>query len=425
MSSYVMNDKKTFLAAVCLFLACAAVINLAGCAIRVRATEDLMEGISAGDVISPAGVEPESAGKAADFAVRLFRQSNENGKNTLVSPLSVLAVLSMTANGAAGETKAEMEKVLGMDVGELNVFFRSYMNTLGKDEKNKLSLANSIWFKADDNFSVRRDFLQTNADYYGAGAYKAPFDKSTLNDINDWVNDRTDGMIPEVLDAIPENAIMYLINALAFDAEWEEIYTKENQIREGQFTLEDGTEQTVELMHSTEAAYLEDGNATGFIKYYAGRRYAFAALLPNEGVTVSDYVGSLDGKALRDMLSSPEEVSVDVMLPKFETEYNTEMSDVLIRMGMPTAFDGSGADFSLIGSYRDANIFISRVIHKTFVSVGEKGTRAGAATVVEMAKNGGAFTEKSVILDRPFVYMLIDTETNIPFFIGTMMNPAK
>lgn len=364
------------------------------------------------------------AAAAADFGVRLFQTSLEEGKNTLISPLSVLYALAMTANGADGETLAQMEQVLGMDVENLNCYMLAYMDLLPEAKDYKLGLANSIWFKDDPDFVVEQSFLQTNADYYGAGVFKTAFDEAARNDINNWVKEHTDGMIPEIIDQIPAEAIMYLVNALAFDAPWEEEY-KEHQIRDGHFTTEDGTQQDVEMMHSEEHAYLEDDMATGFIKYYKDRRYAFVALLPNEDVSVSQYVDGLTGEHLRDLLSNPEDVTVFAAIPKFETEYGIEMSEVLQEMGMTDAFDWRAADFSRLGTYNvdGVNICINRVLHKTFISVTEQGTRAGAATAVEMVERGVEIEEfKEVVLDRPFVYMLIDCETNLPFFIGTMMD---
>ena len=365
------------------------------------------------------------AATAADFGVRLFKTSMEEGENTLVSPLSVLYALAMTANGADGETLAQMEQVLGMGVDNLNSYMLAYLDLLPETKDYKMSLANSIWFKDDPNFAVEQSFLQTNADYYGAGAYKAAFDEGTRNDINNWVKEHTDGMIPEIIDEIPDEAIMYLVNALAFDAKWADEY-EEHQIREGRFTLEDGTRQDVDMMHSEEHAYLEDDLATGFIKYYKDRKYAFVAMLPNEGVSVSQYVDSLTGEHLRELLNNPQDLSVFASIPKFEMEYDIEMSEVLQEMGMTDAFDWRVADFSRLGTYNvdGMNICISRVLHKTFISVSEQGTRAGAATAVEMVAEGAMeiVEFKEVVLDRPFVYMLIDCETNLPFFIGTMMN---
>ena len=404
-----------------LLLVCAMAVNLTGCTMEVHA-KDLMDGITPNQVNALDDLGSQNA-DVTDFAIRLFKASEESGKNTLISPLSVLCALAMTANGAEEETLAQMEEVLGMTTEELNLYLYSYMQNLPQGEKYKLSLANSIWFTEDERFTVNQDFLQTNANYYGADIYKAPFDKQTLKDINNWVKQNTDEMIPEILDQIPAEAIMYLVNALAFEAEWMEIYEKQ-QVRDGKFTKEDGTKQDVEFMYGTEGTYLEDENAIGFKKYYKGGKYAFVAMLPNEGVSVSEYIASLNGESLNALLSNPQYGTVYTSIPKFETEYTVEMAEILKGMGMTEAFDMYNADFEGLGTSTAGNIYISRVLHKTFISVKEKGTKAGAATVVEM-KDGAAAepTEpKEVYLDRPFVYMLVDCENNIPFFIGTMMD---
>lgn len=412
--------KSTSLTIISLLLICSIAVNLTGCSTKVQA-KDLMEGITPNAVTPLEDLTSQSAA-VTDFAVRLFQASEKSGENTLISPLSVLCALSMTANGAENETLQQMEAVLGMTTQELNLYLYSYMQSLPQDEKYKLSLANSIWFTEDERFTVNQDFLQTNADYYGASIYKTPFNDQTCKDINNWVKQNTDGMIPKILDRVSEDAVMYLVNALAFEAEWMEVYEK-NQVKDGEFTKEDGTKQNVVFMHGSESTYLEDENATGFMKLYKGGKYAFVAMLPNEGVSVSDYVASLDGAALNTMLSNPQYTTVYTSMPKFETEYDVEMSDILKEMGMPIAFEPTKADFSGIGTSTEGGVYISRVLHKTFISVGEKGTKAGAATVVE-ANCGSAMPRepKEVYLDRPFVYLLIDCENNIPFFIGTMMD---
>ena len=406
-----------------LLLVCAMAVNLTGCTMEVQA-KDLMDGITPNQVNALDDLGSQNA-DVTDFAIRLFKASEESGKNTLISPLSVLCALAMTANGAEEETLQQMEEVLGMTTEEMNLYLYSYMQNLPQGEKYKLSLANSVWFTEDERFTVNQDFLQANADYYSADIYKATFDKQTLKDINNWVKQNTDEMIPEILDEIPDEAIMYLVNALAFEAEWMDIYEKQ-QVRDGKFTKEDGTKQKVEFMYSTEGIYLEDENATGFKKYYKGGKYAFVAMLPNEGVSVSEYIGSLTGEALSTLLSNPQYGTVHTSMPKFETEYTVEMAQILKSMGMTEAFDMYNADFEGLGTSTAGNIYISRVLHKTFISVGEKGTKAGAATVIEMADGAAAEPQepKEVYLDRPFVYMLIDCENNIPFFIGTMMDVA-
>lgn len=384
---------------------------------------NLMDGIEK-TVKTPSLESQEDTSRlaVADFGVRLFSSAAIDGKNTLISPLSVISALSMTANGADSDTLREMEAVIGLDTASLNEYMAAYLSALPDTDKCKLSLANSIWFTDDKRFSVNEDFLGTNANYYGADIFKSPFDSSTVRDINTWVKDRTDGMIKDVLDKIPDTAVMYLVNALAFDAEWQSIY-KDYQVRNGKFTREDGKTENVKLMYSSEGRYIEDENAVGFIKYYSKNKYAFAAILPDEGVSVSDYIASLDGEKLLALIDGATQTSVNAAIPKFNYDYATELSAVLSEMGMPTAFDPYNADFSALGTSSAGNIFISSVIHKTHIEVGERGTRAGAATVVVMEDGAAEFIEKpkEVILDRPFIYAIIDCEAGLPVFIGSVM----
>lgn len=413
--------KKMKVTIIALLLLLSLALNLTGCTLPVRA-ENLMDGVDPKYVSTLGDLSSDNA-RVTDFGIRLFGATHENGRNTLISPLSVLCALAMTANGAEGETLEQMETVLGMSRNELNLYLYSYMSSLPRGDRYKLSLANSIWFRDDPAFNVNPSFLQTNADYYGADIYKSPFDRQTLWDVNNWVKDKTDGMIPKILDKIPDETVMYLINALAFEAQWSSIY-ETNQVRDGKFTKEDGTKQNVELMYDSVGVYLEDDLATGFIKSYSGGKYAFAALLPKAGVTVDEYVSSLDGSHLNALLSEPECVTVNTAIPKFENEFESEMSQILKSMGMTEAFMPASADFTSLGTWSGENIYIGRVIHKTYIQVGERGTKAGAVTVVGMDKFAGSDPGeiKQVYLDRPFVYMLIDCENNIPFFIGTLMN---
>lgn len=415
-----MKSKRISSMIISLLLVSAMVIQTAGCTSGEIMATDLMAGVTPQSVqISETSDTQNSA--VIDFSVRLFKASEQSGKSTLISPLSVLYALAMAANGAKEQTLSEMEQLLGMSVSELNLYLFSYMQNLPQGEKYKLDLANSVWFKDDDNFTPNQDFLQTNADYYGADIYKAPFDNQTLNDINNWVNQKTDGTIPKILNEISEDSVMYLINALVFDAEWADPY-KDTQVRSGTFTKEDGTKRTVDFMYDSGGSYIEDEKAIGFKKYYAGYKYAFVAMLPNEGVSVSEYVASLSGQSLQELLSNKKSGDVRTSIPKFETEYSVQMLNILKSMGMRSAFDSETANFENLGTVTDKNIYISRVLHKTFISVAEKGTKAGAAIIIDYnaGASGPPEEPKYIYLNRPFVYMLIDCENNIPFFIGTL-----
>ena len=419
-----MKLKKLAAALMCVLALSCTLTNLTACSTEVKAA-DLTRGISPANVSGKAADE-HFALSQTDFSLRLFRQSAQNGgyDNLLVSPLSVALALSMTANGANTDTLTEMEETLGMPIQELNEYLFTYVKNLPSDKDYTLHIANSLWLKDDGKVQVEQDFLQTNADYYGANLYKSAFDNQTLTDINNWVKNNTDGMIDRILNDISDDAFMYIVNALAFDARWMDVYEKQ-QVWDGIFTAENGTERTVDMMSSAVHEYLEDGNATGFIKNYEDRKYAFVALLPNEGMSLSDYLDTLTPEGLQALLKEPEIVETVTRLPKFSYEYSIDLKDSLAQMGMPGAFDLNTADFSRLGHDEDpgTNIYIGRVLHKTFIAVDELGTKAGAATVVEMLNGSAAPAEseiKYVTLDRPFFYMIIDRENNIPIFMGTV-----
>ena len=318
----------------------------------------------------------------AEFGLSLFKKSIDDGKNSLISPLSVMLALAMTANGADGATLEEMENVLGGDltIDELNEYLHTYWSLLPSSEKAKLEIANSIWFRDDEYMiKVKEEFLQKNADYYGASIYKSPFDESTVKDINGWVSEHTDGMINKIIGEIDPLTVMYLINAICFDAEWSSPYSK-YAIYEGNFYGLSGT-TTAELMRSEEHRYITDENAVGFIKYYTNG-YSFMAILPNEGMSLADYIDTLEGDDLVRLFKSAEYAKVNATLPKFKYEYSVTLNDMLKEMGINKAFSGG---FSNLGESALGELYINRVLHKTFIEVDNAGTRAAAVTAVENA----------------------------------------
>lgn len=404
-----------------LLLSSVLLLPLTGCSSSFHVT-DLMADITATPLQEVNTLSDDDTKAITDFTLQLFQKEISDSKNTLLSPISVMYALAMSANGANANTLTQIENALGMSLTELNSTLSAYQNALPQGDKYKLNLANSIWFKEVENFNVKKDFLQINADAYDAGLYQAPFNESTLKAVNKWVSEHTDGMIENMLDQLSPDAMMLLINAITFDAEWENVYS-DYQVNNGQFTLIDGRTQDVEMMHSTEYKYLEDTKASGFIKYYADQKYAFAALLPNTDINLYDYASSLNSQQLIELLSHAQDIKVNTMIPKFELEYSSSLNQTLSSMGMIDAFDPEAADFTRIAENNE--LVISQVLHKTFIAVNEQGTKAGAATVVEMEATS-AMPEpeeiKEVILNRPFLFMLIDCNTNIPLFIGTVMD---
>ncbi len=412
--------KKYLSGMLCLLMAVVLMFNAVGCGIQAAAA-DLMEGVN-GQAVTGKAADDAFISSSANFALELFKKTVTNGENSLISPLSVMLALAMTANGANAQTKTEMEAVLGagLSVEDLNEYLYTYIKNLPTDEKYKVAIANSIWIKDDGSLEVNPDFLQTNADYYDAAAYKAPFDDQTLADINGWVKNNTDGMIDKILDKIDPDMVMYLINAVLFDAEWQAQYDT-GDITDSTFNAYDGAKENAKMMSSTEYSYIEDSMAKGFVKNYAGGKYNFAALLPNDGVSIDDYVASLTGEGLVSTLKNTQESSVQAQMPKFTYEYKIKMNDALAALGMPTAFTGS-ADFSKMGTSPVGNLFIGEVVHKTYIEVTEIGTRAGAVTEVGMKLTSMPMFDHTITLDRPFVYVIVDNATNLPIFIGTVLS---
>lgn len=385
---------------------------------------NLMNEISAQNVTEKKADEKFISAQMA-FSMDVFKKSVKDSgtENVLVSPLSVQTALAMTANGAKGETKTEMENVLakGMSLNDLNSYLYTYRKSLTDKSESKLHIANSIWFRDDsERLDVNENFLQTNADYYGADTFKSSFDNSTVKDINDWVSNNTDKMIDKIVDDISVDTVMYLINALSFDAQWENEY-KSSDIYDGKFTDFSDKSQDVKMMKSNESYYLEDENAKGFIKNYKNGEYSFAALLPNEDTDINTYIENMNSQDLLDTLKNKKETTVYTQTPKFSYDYSIVMNDLLSELGIKKAFNNSEADFSEMAVSSRGNIYIDNVLHKTFISVDEKGTKAGAATKVEMEDECELVLDgNEVILNRPFVFMIVDNSTNLPIFIGAV-----
>ena len=365
-----------------------------------------------------------------DLLKKTFDPTQKGEENLLISPVSISTALAMTANGADGKTRDEMEKLLGngLTLDQLNEYMAYYISKLPNNKNEKVYLADSIWFKNKESFKVYDEFLEANKKYYNAEIYKAPFNETTEDDINQWVSDNTHEMIPSILkkgDLAPtdqQEILMMLINTLYFDADWDNPY---HYALDGIFTDMNGEQHPIKTLSSKESEYFDLGNADAFKKPYAGGRYSFVGILPREDDIVK-YVNSLDGEKLLEGLKQcedPESVDLYTMIPKFEYSYDKTLNTVLEELGMPTAFSSSQADFSKINDLsvpNAQNLWISKVSHKTKIEVTEQGTRAAAVTAVEMAAGCAMPQPKKEVyihLDRPFVYMIVDKD-NVPLFIG-------
>ncbi len=389
------------------------------CSASFRSAKQLTTTQKAPTVSASDSQKQEASQNYLNFTAGLLQQTF-TGSNILLSPLSVADALCLTMEGAAGETLAQMETVLGE-----KETMRSYFSTIRRESGEQLSMANSVWLRDDPALKVKDTFLAIAAEDYQAEIFSAPFDENTRKDINTWVEDKTDGEIQNFIDKIYDDDIMYLINTTLFDAKWQKKYENDD-IRDCDFTALSGETTQVEMMYSDEHTYLENSFCTGLLKYYTEWKYAFAALLPNEDITIYQLVDRLNADTLDKLLSERISTSVEAGIPVFTGDTRLELTDILPEMGMPLAFS-DGADFSEMATYDGGNLYISRVLHQTRIEVDKQGTKAAAATEVGIESgeaDASVSSQHTVILDRPFVYMIVDMEQEIPVFIGVMTDPA-
>ena len=363
-------------------------------------------------------------GKSAfDYFGKAIEDRKEN--NFLISPLSIYIALAMTACGAEGDTLSQMEEVLG-DLACVDIanYILTLVTNMTDNEALNLSIANSIWIRDNKSMiEVNEDFIDITKEYFSADIFKEKFDDKTLKDINAWIENKTNGMIREMLDKIDDTTVMYLINALVFEADWAETY-ESTQLNETDFLEYGGKRIKTELMYSTEELYISDERTSGFIKPYADSRYGFVALLPDPNIDIYEYAASLTGEDFSKLLQGREKANVNAAMPQFSYEYSDSLVEELKALGITDAFSETLADLSGLGRSSMGNIYISDVLHKTFIEVSPKGTKAGAATVViadcECAMMPDNIKTYEVILDRPFVYAIADIEKGIPLFIGVL-----
>ncbi|MBE6662115.1 MAG: serine protease [Ruminococcaceae bacterium] len=361
----------------------------------------------------------------ANFSFDLLEGTLANakeGENLLVSPISALLCLALVTNGAAGETRAQLKELLGMDVETLNKAAYAYARSLTSGDGFKVKLANSVWFKETETLTVSEDYLQTCADWYDAEQFAAPFDDSTVKDINGWVKKNTDGMIDSIVKNLPPSAVMYLINTLVFDAKWQSEYEKK-QITDDEFHNYDGTKKNVKMLCSDESKVLRVEDGIGFSKNYKGGKYSFVALLPDENKNIYEFAASLDGTDWLSMWEAKEYYPVNVKIPEFSYDTGFSLKEILQNLGVTDMFDASLANFSALASSENGNIYCSEVAQKCFIDVSRNGTKAAAVTWGAMTEGCAEPSEPlNIFLDRPFVYAIADNATGLPLFLGIVSN---
>ena len=370
---------------------------------------------------------PEWVSTNQQFSLNMMKElfSVKGQENIFFSPLSIEMALSMTANGAEGNTQTEMRQALGQQnftTEAINKQFQSLMANIPQRDNFKINLANSIWYK--NTFQVKPDFLQTNETFYNAEVSALDFTAAEApGQINQWVSDATEGKIPQVLDQIKDDDIMFLINAIYFEAAWKDsfpVFDTKDQF----FYVNGGNPEFRKFMKlKTNYPYLKTDDFQAVSLPYAVDDYALTIFLPSESSSLESLITSLSSTDMDDYLSQLSEAEVNLRLPRFSMEFEQSLKSMLANLGMKAAFQPQQADLTSISETGD--LYVSEVKHNSFLQVYEKGTIAAAATTVAVGTTSIEIPDGENIMDvdRPFLLMIHQQSTSRILFMGSIQNP--
>ena len=356
-----------------------------------------------------------------DFAFNLFRVADAQN-STILSPISITYALGMLNNGAAGETQAQINKVLGFgETGAegINAFCKKMLTEAPNlDKSTKVLISNTIYM--NKGYELKPLFVSKANDCYHAEPETRNFaDGKTLDVINQWASDHTEKMIEKVLDkdSFDPSAISYLLNAIYFKGAWTEKFDKENT-RDEAFKMETGEEKQLPIMHQEqEFYYAEDDDCQVLRLPYGNKAYSMTILLPKEGKTVRDLVKTLN-KDTWERYQRIGSAIVDVKLPRFESNTDLTLDKIMATLGMPNAFNPNLAEFP---EFCNVPTYIDMMKQVARIKVNEEGTEAAAVTVIFVKLANAAPRRASFHATRPFLYIISEQSTGAIFFIGQFM----
>ena len=366
--------------------------------------------------------EQQITNSGMDFAFRFFTQvcTSETAKpNLFVSPLSVSFCLSMIANGASGNTLAEMKSALGFtdySLEDMNSYNQKLATALlDLDNTTRIGIANSIWLK--QGFSAYDDFLNVNKKMYDARVQELDFASPKAKDIiNQWCAEKTNNCIKEVIQEIPEAIRMYLLNALYFKGIWKNQF-KKSDTKQEVFNNADGSKSEVPMMNLSLKSfnYIQNDYFSIAELPYGNEAFSMVVLLPAEGKTLDESLPKLTYENWNEWNGKLFSNTLNVKLPRFELKYDKNLITDMIGLGMKDAFDDK-ADFSKMSAF---DLSIGILDQFTFVNVNEEGTEAAAVTVGGMeVTSPGPPSSYNFYVDRPFAFMIKEKSTGAILFMG-------
>ncbi|GIO20282.1 serine protease inhibitor [Oceanobacillus oncorhynchi subsp. incaldanensis] len=392
-------------------------------------SSDSEENPSPADIESPddASKETVQAGlNQLGFEALSGLDKNEDG-NVFISPISIWTALNMTYHGADGKTKAEMEEVLGLENIDSDALLSAdhdlLMEQAADNQEVELYLANAVWFREDMEINAAyREALETY--------YQAKIDPLTTADaINDWVAEQTNDRIDHMADDISPDLILFLLNAVYFQGDWTYPFD-ETLTEEQEFSLEDGStiETPMMTLYKKDLHYWEDENVQVVsLPYEEEETIQMLIFLPSEDTSFSNFREDFSLEKWQESMDALEQQTGTVLLPSFTLEYESELNDFFIHLGMEQAFDPNQADLSNMFEGTDASdAYISRIFHKTFIDVDEEGTEAAGATSVEVEETSAILEDTFTMnINRPFLFTITNTEEDIILFMGSIEQPVQ
>lgn len=365
-----------------------------------------------------------------DFGIRLFRKivASESDTNIFISPLSVSMALGMTLNGANGTTWQAMQSTLGFEGLSNPQINESYQNLLqilsGLDPKVQFQIANSIWYR--QGFTFDTEFIKLNQTYFDAEVSGLDFSQpAAAGTMNQWIEDKTNGRIQNMIQPpIDPQKIMFLINAIYFKGSWK-FQFDETKTRDDYFYTAYESRQPCRMMvQRSKYLYFENDAFQAIDLPYGDGDFITTIFLPTNENQLDQFIAEMTPEKFQNWLTKFKADSVTLFLPRFKLEYKITLNDVLSALGMEVAFTDA-ADFTKM--YAPGGIFISQVLHQSFLEVNEEGTEAAAATVVEMTLTsiGGGSRQITMYINRPFLFIIRDRITGTILFAGKIMNPGK
>ncbi|MBU9711233.1 serpin family protein [Evansella tamaricis] len=397
------------------------ILVLAGTVLAGCGQEKKMRAIEKQDpIFSKEDVSENMSESINRFSTNLFGTLYQKDTNQMISPFSIASALSMLLAGADGDTKGEILSVLQSNQfteEEIHTSHQALLDILQHaDPGTTLLIANSLWIEEDIEY--QEDFIKVLQNYYDAETSKL----TSAKEINNWVEEKTFGRIDNIVQEIDPNTVMHLVNAVYFLGEWWTPFQAQ-LTSDGPFYKEDGVIVTVPFM--SQGNYFQYTKAPEYevirLPYMEGR-VSMDILLPDEKMSVEDLLEMIQqGEITWDV--SEEEVEGQLKLPKFTFTTDMQLNSILESLGMPTAFESEKADFSRMTT--DYPLFISEVKHKSFIEVNETGTEAAAVTSIGMDAGSAPPDDPfEMVVDRPFLFRIIDETTGVILFMGHVVDPT-